>query len=179
MTKKSKILIIAICAVLLIAVGYGGYRIWCHSTYDDALFDRSYAVSRNLYGDMQANYFGNTPEYALSSEGVLYKLDYSGANVGYRKLTGAMKSIDLTEENFDALFADGTVLSKGAELASVREQNQQAWHYPCQDGRMYYVLHQNNGDVILAMGKDGQLGGMYLLASLGDADVFFAHIREQ
>ena len=44
---------------------------------------------------------------------------------------------------------------------------------------MYYVLHQNNGDVILAMGKDGQLGGMYLLASLGDADVFFAHIREQ
>lgn len=179
MTKKKKILIIAICAVLLLAAGYGGYRIWCYSTYNDTLFDQSYGVSANLYGNTYANYVGNVPEYALSSEGALYKLNYSGAKVSYKKLTGAMKTVDLTEENFDALFAGGAVLAYGADFAAVREQNQEAWNYQCHDGRMYYVLHQNNGDVLLAVGKDGELGGMYLLKSLGDADVFFAYIRDK
>lgn len=178
MTKK-KMLIIAICAVLVLAAGYGGYRIWCHNIYDSALFDQSYGISLNLYGNLYANNIGNTPEYALSFEGALYTLDYSGAKLGDKKLTGPMKQTELTEDNFDTLFDDGAVLAYGAEPASIREHNVEAWNYHCLDGRMYYILRQENGDVLLALGKDGKLGGMYLLKSVGDADVFYDYIKEE
>ena len=156
MTKKKKLLIIAICAVMVLAAGYGGYRIWCHNTYDDVLFDQSYGISLNLYGNLYANSIGNTPEYALSTEGALYTLDYSRAKLGDKRLTGPMKALELTEDNFDVLFDGGAVLADRANPASIREHNVEAWNYHCRDGRMYYILRQENGDVLLALGKDGK-----------------------
>ena len=138
----------------------------------------SYGISLNLYGNLYANSIGNTPEYALSTEGALYTLDYSRAKLGDKRLTGPMKALELTEDNFDVLFDGGAVLADRANPASIREHNVEAWNYHCRDGRMYYILRQENGDVLLALGKDGKLGGMYLLKSVGDADVFYDYIKE-
>ena len=49
MTKKKKLLIIAICAVMVLAAGYGGYRIWCHNTYDDVLFDQLWYILEPIW----------------------------------------------------------------------------------------------------------------------------------
>jgi len=179
MTKKKKLLIIAVCVLLVLAAGYGGYRIWCHNTYDSVLFDQSYGIHTNLYGNAYMSYAEDVPQYALTSEGMLCTLDSGGAKLGDKKLTESMKRLELTEDNFDALFDGGAVLAYGAEPASIREHNVEAWNYHCQDGRMYYILRQENGDVLLALGKDGKLGGMYLLDALGDADVFYSYIKEE
>ena len=138
----------------------------------------SYGISLNLYGNLYANSIGNTPEYALSTEGALYTLDYIRAKLGDKRLTGPMKALELTEDNFDVLFDGGAVLADRANPASIREHNVEAWNYHCRNGRMYYILRQENGDVLLALGKDGKLGGMYLLKSVGDADVFYDYIKE-
>ncbi len=125
-----------------------------------------FAVESILYQAPQYS-FANTPETApryritpnlvLSSKG-----DVLMANENKKDwlVCGALSNTTLTRDNFDRCFAsDEDAFWKDTRADTLRKQNQAAWRVRVSDSPnsvFYYLLRQDNGEVYLAYGYDGE-----------------------
>ena len=64
---------------------------------------------------------------------------------------GKLEEIGLTEENFDQYLNQSPIWSDGYSAESLRTHNVRAWRV---SGKMFYILSQNNGNVLIACGGD-------------------------
>lgn len=64
---------------------------------------------------------------------------------------GRLKKIDLKKENFDALF-DSDFWHDGLSAAKLRKNNKNAYSVFDKSGRLYYLLEQKNGELLVAQG---------------------------
>lgn len=156
-----------LCIALLWGfVGYGSFRV-CHSgNYDPAVFGHTYSKELNIYDRLFASYF-SYPSYAVTDNGLLYIWCFPGA---YQ--VGRLFPLQLTEENFDQIIS-GASWTANTNAQSLREHNAKAWK--CEDltGSTFYLLLQNNGNVLLASGGRNTIGCICQIGEIGDEDVFF------
>jgi len=150
MTKGTKRIIAGVIAAVLL-LGAGAYRIWEKLSYDEAVFGRAYGININLYASFFASYFPDAPSYRLSKDGVLYDLRYEDGVYRSERMSDKLRPIVLTRDNFDALLGNSWT-AYGIDAQSAREHNKAAWVSITDEGRLYYIMLQDNGDVFLCLG---------------------------
>lgn len=95
--------------------------------------------------------------YHFAKEYIMSKKEYNYWNNKWEEWEhlGTMEPIELTEENFDALFRDWQGLSglyDDFSPSEFRQQNEAAWQLIIKEANeySYYLLQQRNGDIYLA-----------------------------
>lgn len=175
--KKNRIVIVSAVLILLIALG-----VFCsifHSfDYDRTVFGKAYGINFNIYASFAGSYASMSPSYYLSANGCLYQTSRASGTETAEKLTDAMRPFELTEQNFDDPLKGNYWTAYDMDAQYVREHTQKAWYGFADEGQLYYILLQENGDVFLCMGSGSGslwkgldvkgLGIIYFLNDLGE-----------
>ncbi len=94
----------------------------------------------------------NTPSYIITDDMSLYSNGEHSGDGEWTKL-GSLDELTLEKKNFDDLFSasnNGWFLRESA--ATIRKNNVRAWQLVYNEGILYYLLQQKNGELYLAYG---------------------------
>lgn len=143
--------------------------------YAEEPFGHNYRVTEIVYDAPQFSFaymVDTAPQICLTADYQLIALggisDWA-ANVG-------MQEMPLTIDNFDRYIeANGEGGMYNISMETLREENERAWcgRIPVDNGdsEFYYVLKQQNGDVYIVYGYEGEEGGrirwIFAMADLG------------
>ncbi len=176
MKKRAKVFFIVLCAVLILGtIAPVAYRIYQNQHQNKQVFDCSFGTKLNLYSNFMANYLIDNPMYCVTDSGVFYTVERPDSN--YRtKQIGQLVEFGLDENNFDNCISGASWTAMNTDAASIRSHTVRAWKCTDDSGSLFYLLLQDNGDVILACGQQQSetlISIIHLLNHLGSDDIFF------
>lgn len=166
--KTKKRMVIILCAVLALVIVLGAALlpgIFRRASYDASVFGKKFVIQSCVY-EGYYTYYEPAHTYYLSPDGCLYQ---STSEEAVGKISDAMTSLELTEENFDKHFPGELWTVEDMDARYVREHTEKAWYAAGNNGKLYCVLLQDNGDVLLCIGRSNQdSSGNLNIAEIGD-----------
>ena len=176
MSKLKRGILTALCAALCISFGcFAVYRSQQYAQHKDQVFGHSFGSSVNLYSNLYASYAGTIAEYCVTDDGILYVPDYTTRQSGIRQI-GELVPFQLSESNFDLCISGAHWCADGVDAAYIRSHTLSSWKCVSEDGELYYLILQENGDVFLALGEEAETITIYeirCLSNVGDEAVLF------
>ncbi len=175
MSKLKRGILTALCAVLLIGFGcFAVYRSQQYAQHKAQVFGHSFGYSLNLYSNLYASYMPSIAAYCVTDDGILYAPDYTARQSGVRQI-GELVPFQLSESNFDLCISGADWCAYGVDAAFIRCHTLSTWKCVSEDGGLYYLILQENGDVFLALGEETETTTIYeirCLNNVGDDEVF-------
>lgn len=176
MSKKAKVFFIVLCAALILStITPIAYRIYHNQQQNKQVFDCSFGTKLNLYANFMGSYLIDNPKYCVTDSGAFYTVERPDSN--YRtKQIGQLAEFGLNENNFDNCISGASWTAMNTGAVSIRSHTVRAWKCTGDGGSLFYILLQDNGDVILACGQqqsETRIFTIYLLNRLGSDDIFF------
>ena len=148
--KKRMIILLSVVLVLVIVLGAALLPgILRRASYDASVFGKKYVIQSCVY-EGYYTYYEPEHVYSLSDDGRLQ--ESSDGKNAIETISDAMVAVELTEENFDKLFLGDLWKSESINARYVRENTEKAWYAIGNNGVVYYVVLQKNGDVFLCKG---------------------------
>lgn len=174
-TKKRMVIVLSAVLVLVVALSAALLPgIFRRASYDATVFGKTYGFDSYVCSGYYS-YYGPDHSYSLAENGCLYQS--TDGKEAAAKISDAMVSIQLTPENFDSKCVGDSWAGDGMDAQHVREHTEKAWCAAGENGHIYYVLLQDNGDVFLCIGEGSQnmfgkpqvteIGDVLLLKKLG------------
>lgn len=171
MQKIKRFLITFLCVAFLLS--FSAFVIYRDQQYQQLkaqVFDHSFGTQSNFFSNVRANYLPEYPSYCITEDGILCVPDFSTEEIRVRQV-GELLPFQLTQRNFDHCIAG----SNGTDAATIRSHAVSAWKTATEDGELYYLILQENGDIFLAVGQEADtvsLFEVYQLNNVGNTDVF-------
>ena len=139
-----RILTVLLASVLCISLFSG-----CDKENElEEIHSQVYEVAEVVFGDSTLDVVivagENSPIYSIDEDMLLYSKEY---NEDDWRTRGNLETVELTKDNFDALFR-----SDDFEASSIRKDTVNAWQLIYNQDFFYYILQQKNGDLYLANG---------------------------
>lgn len=154
MQKFKQIILTILCVSLL--VGFGCFAIYRSLQYDQhkaQVFGHSFGSSLNLYSDLYVSYAGTIAAYCVTDDGILCVPDGTTGENSFRQI-GALVPFQLSESNFDPCISGSHWCAYEMDAALIRSHTLSSWKCVSENGELYYLILQENGDVFLATGED-------------------------
>lgn len=154
MQKFKQIILTILCVSLL--VGFGCFAIYRSLQYDQhkaQVFGHSFGSSLNLYSDLYTSYAGTIAAYCVTDDGILCVPDGTAGENSFRQI-GALVPFQLSESNFDLCIRGSHWCAYEMDAALIRSHTLSSWKCVSENGELYYLILQENGDVFLATGED-------------------------
>ncbi len=154
--KKPALWITVIAVIICIAVIFICAADPKKETEEREVFGKVYSTNGLIY---DVGMFSFVPEektvgkYYVDNNGTLYERGWYEEE-GWREV-GTFAEFELTKSNFDELFIGTQMWTDGYSVNKLHKNNVRAWEFSA-DGYFNYLLEQNNGEVYLVIGHDGE-----------------------
>lgn len=153
MQKFKQIILTILCVSLL--VGFGCFAIYRSLQYDQhkaQVFGHSFGISSQLYATRLSSAVSVSKDYCITDDGILCVPDYTAEDVSLLQI-GELIPFHLSESNFDLCLVGADWCAYDVDAAFIRSHTHSAWKCVSENGELYYLILQENGDVFLATGE--------------------------
>ncbi|MBQ9858989.1 MAG: hypothetical protein IJO77_08320, partial [Oscillospiraceae bacterium] len=154
--KKPALWITVIAVIICIAVIFICAADPKKETEERDVFGKVYSTNGLVCIDGMFSYVPEEEtmgKYYVDSSGTLHERGWYEEE-GWREV-GTFAEFELTKSNFDSYYSGAPLWEDEYSASKLRKNNVRAWEFSA-DGNFYYLLEQNNGEVYLVIGHDGE-----------------------